>query len=190
MNRARGLLPVFAVVALGVLLGFGLARIVDIGERLEVAEEDRDALATALDDVRAQVRRSNEVPVSPPSEQVIEGERGDAGPQGPAGPAGSDGDDGTDGAPGPPGATGPAGVDGTQGEPGPAGPQGEPGPAGVDGADGIDGTDGTAGADGAPGADGATGPPGPPCPDGYAAEDRAAPLPSRETWLVCVKAEP
>lgn len=154
MKRLALMVPVLAVLFLGTLLGFGLVKIVDIGQRLTVAEGDRDALATALDDVRAQVRRNDEVPVAPAPEQIIEGERGDQGPQGPAGPSGRDGRDGVDGPPGPqgePGVQGPPGVDGrpgqdgVQGEPGPPGAQGDPGPAGPPGADGVAGVDGAAG---------------------------------------------
>jgi len=96
-------------------------------------------LAANNDELREQVDDLGEVPVAPPSDDVIEdapaipgatGPQGPAGPQGPRGEPGKDGKDGTDGA------AGPSGQAGTDGSPGATGAQGAPGPAGTDGAAG------------------------------------------------------
>jgi len=86
-------------------------------------------LSANNDALREQVQSQGEIPVAPPSEQVV-GAPGPIGAPGPAGPKGDPGRDGRDGRDGAEGALGSSGTPGT------VGPQGPQGPAGVDGSAG------------------------------------------------------
>jgi hypothetical protein len=145
-----------------------------------------NALSSALDATREQVRGFGQTPVAPPPGQILATPTLVAGPRGPAGDNGANGASGrgltsvicvggvwrvqyTDGVvddsagactgpPGPIGAAGPTGQSVT----------GSPGPDGAAGADGRDGADGAAGAQGDPGPAGAAGPAGATGPAGAA----------------------
>ncbi len=134
-----------AVLLFAVVLGAGVAELIDVSRRLDDTQADRAELAADVDALRQQLREENIVPVVPPAGVTI-GEPGVQGDRGPEGPRGPKGDDGPPGAPGTPGAqglpgesiVGPAGPEGPAGE-SIVGPQGEPGPEGPQGAPGAPG---------------------------------------------------
>lgn len=145
--RRGDLLAVVAAVVAGLALAWVMFAIRDLTDKLETANEARDALARQVEQLGATPVAGKPGSRGEPGRSIIgpKGDRGEPGPSGSPGEdgrAGDDGDDGAGGSPGPagsPGADGVPGAGGPQGEPGPAGPQGEPGPAGQDGSDGKDG---------------------------------------------------
>lgn len=142
MRLRRGaVLWMLAVLAVGVLAGWGLAAVL--------------TLRSDITTLRAQLFDLGETPkVGPAGNRGDRGDTGDRGERGERGRPGRDGRDGVDGiTPAcwflPSQCVGPAGRDGKDG---------------LNGTNGVDGTDGK---DGTNGVDGKDGQPGPSCPAGY-----------------------
>lgn len=144
-------------------------------QQLAAATQQRNAVASDVDVLRAQLEANGVTPVAPPSDQTIDSiptpRIGPAGPPG-ASIVGPPGPRGLPGVPGKAGTDGIPGVAGTPGEIGDPGPKGDTGPAGTAGADGKNGADGAVGPKGDPG-DAVTGPAGPAGPPGPAGADGA-----------------
>lgn len=151
-------------------------------ERLDRAERDREALASAnaaqdeaLAEANQALRGVGKAPIVVPESPDVDGTAGPrglpgatgaTGATGPRGPRGVDGPAGKAGEPGLPGPTGDVGPAGVRGEPGAAGRDGKDGAAGERGPEGPAGEKGEPGRDGTDGNDGAPGPQGPEGPAG------------------------
>lgn len=139
------------VVAVGVLIAFGIATVLDLDDRAVRGERATTVLSEDVRTLREQVEKLGEEPAAPPPEERV-GDLGDlVGPEGPVGPQGPPGPRGFPGLPGPPGLSGglgPAGPVGEIGETGVPGEAGQTGETGSAGEPGPQGPPGPAGADG------------------------------------------
>ena len=158
--RRGDVLAITGALLLGAALAWIVLSVQGLGQRLETANQARDALAS-------QVQRLGATPVAgPPGSRgepgaSVTGPPGEPGPPGPSGRPGPSGSPGKNGSNGSSGATGQPGAPGATGVAGPAGPQGQQGPAGPAGPQGERGEQGPKGDAGE------QGPAGPACPEGY-----------------------